>query len=77
MGFVVFTAGPMIASLILSLTRYDIVHAPGLGRAWTTTSSCSRATPSSGIHCGVTVTYAVVAIPLGLAFGLPWPTCST
>ena len=27
-GFVVFTAGPMLASLVLSLTDYDIIHAP-------------------------------------------------
>ena len=27
-GFIIFTAGPMIASLVLSLTNYDIVHAP-------------------------------------------------
>lgn len=27
-GFVVFTAGPMVASLVLSFTRYDLVNAP-------------------------------------------------
>jgi multiple sugar transport system permease protein len=27
-GFIVFTAGPMVASLVLSFTRYDLVNAP-------------------------------------------------
>jgi len=27
-GFVVFTAGPMIASLVLSFTSYDVLNPP-------------------------------------------------
>ena len=39
-GFVFFLAGPMIASLYLSFTKYTV--APSLsGWAWTTTSACS------------------------------------
>jgi len=67
-GFVVFTAGPMIASLILSLTRYDIVHAP----VWVGLDNYIKllaGDPKFWHSLGVTVTYAVVAIPLGLVFG--------
>ena len=30
-GFLIFTAGPMLASLYISLTRWEIVHAVGVG----------------------------------------------
>ena len=35
-GFLVFTAGPMVVSLILSFTDYSFVQAPtvGLRKAW-------------------------------------------
>jgi multiple sugar transport system permease protein len=68
LGFVVFTAGPMIASLVLSLTQYDIVHAP----VWAGLDNYIKlftGDPKFWHSLGVTVTYAVVAIPLGLAFG--------
>jgi len=67
-GFTLFTAGPMIASLVLSLTRYDIMHAP----VWVGLRNYVKlftADPKFWHSLGVTVTYAVVAIPLGLAFG--------
>jgi multiple sugar transport system permease protein len=67
-GFVVLTAGPMIASLVLSLTKYDIVNAPtwiGLGNY----IKLFTGDPKFWHSLGVTVTYAVVAIPLGLIFG--------
>jgi multiple sugar transport system permease protein len=68
LGFLVFTAGPMIASLILSLTEYDIVNAP----RWVGLSNYVNlftGDPKFWHALRVTVTYALVAIPLGLAFG--------
>ncbi len=68
-GFIVFTAGPMIASAALSLTEYDIIHSPkfvGLGNwNWMLTQD-----PLFWHSLKVTLTYAVAAIPLGLLFGL-------
>ncbi len=67
-GFVVFTAGPMIASLVLSLTKYDILSAPtfiGLDNY----IKLFTADPKFWHSLRVTVTYALVAIPLGLFFG--------
>jgi multiple sugar transport system permease protein len=67
-GFVVLTAGPMIASLVLSLTQYNIVSAP----TWTGLGNYIKlftGDPKFWHSLGVTVTYAVVAIPLGLIFG--------
>ena len=67
-GFIIFTAGPMIASLVLSLTKYDILNAPtfiGLDNY----IKLLTADPKFWHSLRVTVTYALVAIPLGLAFG--------
>lgn len=68
LGFIVFTAGPMLASLGLSLTQYDIVHPP----QWVGLKNYIQlftADPKFWHSLQVTVTYAVIAIPLGLAFG--------
>lgn len=67
-GFVIFTLGPMIASLVLSLTDYNITSAPvfiqlanyiklftGDLRFWHS--------------LGITIKFAVIAIPLNLVFG--------
>jgi multiple sugar transport system permease protein len=69
LGFVVFTLGPMVASLIFSFTNYSIVSTSklvGLAnfieiffgdyRFW--------------LSLRVTLTYAIFAIPMGLIFGL-------
>ncbi len=67
-GFVVFCAGPMIASLALSLTRYEIVNPP----TWIGLSNYIKlfsGDPKFWRSLGVTVTYALAAIPLGLVFG--------
>jgi multiple sugar transport system permease protein len=67
-GFVIFTLGPMIASLILSLTRYNITTAPvfiGLGNYIKLFANDPRFWHSLGI----TVKFAMVAIPLNLMFG--------
>jgi multiple sugar transport system permease protein len=68
-GFVVFTLGPMIASLIFSFTDYSIakpVRWVGLGNFINILTS----DPLFWQSLKVTLTYAIVAIPLGLVFGL-------
>ena len=67
-GFIVFTAGPMLASMILSLTHYNIAEPPtfvGLAnyvKLFTQDQKFWHA-------LRVTMTFAFVAIPLNLAFG--------
>ncbi len=68
-GFVAFTAGPMIASLILSLTRYDASQTPqftGLANYL----KLLAADPKFWHSLRVTLTYAGAAVPLNLVFGL-------
>lgn len=67
-GFVVFTLGPMIASLVLSLTRYNITTAPvflGLQNY----IKLFTDDPKFWHSLSVTVRFAVIAIPLNLTFG--------
>ena len=67
-GFVVFTAGPMLASLYFSLTNY----APGSPTLFLGLDNYVKlftAQPDFWHSLRVTLTYAVVAIPLGLVFG--------
>jgi multiple sugar transport system permease protein len=68
-GFVVFTAGPMIASLVLSLTRYDISDPPPTWVGLANYIKLFTSDPKFWHSLQVTVTYALVAIPLGLIFG--------
>jgi multiple sugar transport system permease protein len=68
-GFLVFTAGPIVASLALSLTRYDMMKPP------TFVGFANYATllghdPIANHSALVTVIYAVVAVPAQLAFAL-------
>ncbi len=68
-GFVVFTAGPMIASLYFSFTNWRITTAPvpvGLDnyiRMFTNDPDFYQA-------LRVTLTYVLIALPLNLIFGL-------
>jgi multiple sugar transport system permease protein len=67
-GFILFTGGPMIASLVLSLTQYDIVQSPqfvGLGNYVDMLTD-----PKFWHSMQVTLTYSVVALPVGLVLGL-------
>ncbi|MGE5249087.1 MAG: carbohydrate ABC transporter permease [Bacteroidota bacterium] len=67
-GFVVFTLGPMIASLVLSLTRYNITTAPafiGLQNY----IKLFTGDPKFWHSLSVTVRFASIAIPLNLTFG--------
>ena len=68
-GFIVFTAGPMIASLYFSLTEYDVINPPrfiGLAN-W---RSMFAEDPLFWHSLKVTLMYAVAALPLGLVLGL-------
>ena len=68
-GFIVFTAGPMIASAYFSLTEYDVINPPrfvGLGN-WVYMFTQD---PLFWHSLKVTLTYAIAAIPLGLVLGL-------
>jgi multiple sugar transport system permease protein len=68
-GFLVFTLGPMIASAYLSFTDWDIITAPrwvGLRNYLYMFTEDEIALKSLRI----TVTYALVSVPLRLVFGL-------
>ncbi|MDI7274785.1 MAG: sugar ABC transporter permease [Anaerolineae bacterium] len=67
-GFIVFTAGPMVASLGLSMTNYDVVNTPVFLGA---TNYAKMLTQDRQFwhSLRVTLTYAVVAVPLGLLCG--------
>ncbi|MFM7581814.1 MAG: carbohydrate ABC transporter permease [Caldilinea sp.] len=67
-GFVVFTAGPMILSFYFSLTRYNIVDAP----IFTGFENYARAftrDPLFWHSLRVTIYYGALALPLGLVTG--------
>jgi multiple sugar transport system permease protein len=69
LGFVVLRLGPMLASLVLSLTEYTILSAPkfiGLANYIKMFTN----DPSFVDALRVTLTYAVVAIPVGMALSL-------
>jgi multiple sugar transport system permease protein len=68
-GFIIFTLGPMIASLVFSFTDYTVgqpTHFVGVQNFVKMFFGDARFWNS----LGVTITYAVVAIPLGLILGL-------
>jgi multiple sugar transport system permease protein len=68
-GFFVFTAGPMLASIVLSLTSWDLLTAPhfvGLQNYQTLFGGDSSVWHS----LLVTTFYAVLAVPLHTVFGL-------
>lgn len=67
-GFLVFTAGPMVASLILSLTDYDILSSPrfvGLANYRELASD-----PDVLRSLGNTVFYTALHVPLSMALAL-------
>jgi multiple sugar transport system permease protein len=67
-GFVVFTLGPMIASLLLSLTRYNITTTPVFVQ-FENYIKLFTDDPKFWHSLGITVRFALVAIPLSLTFG--------
>lgn len=66
-GFIVFTLGPMIASLYYSFTKYNILTPP----QWIGLTNYSRlfSDPLFWQSVKVTMTFAVVALPLNLIIG--------
>jgi multiple sugar transport system permease protein len=67
-GFLVFTAGPMVASLVLSLTDYDILSSPrfvGLANYRELASD-----PDVLRSLGNTVFYTALHVPLSMALAL-------
>lgn len=67
-GFIIFTAGPIIASLILSFTDWDLVNLPrwiGFGNYRTLLDD-----PLFWQGLKVTSIYSLFSIPLGIAGGL-------
>lgn len=68
-GFILFTGGPMIASLVFSLSRYDIAKPLQL-IGFLNYVKVFTGDPKFWHSLQVTLTYAIVAIPLGLTVGL-------
>ena len=67
-GFVVFTAGPMVASLALSFTRYEILSPPvviGVGNY----TRMFTVDPLFWVSLRTTVVYTVLLVPLGVVGG--------
>ncbi|GGL78068.1 carbohydrate ABC transporter permease [Wenxinia marina] len=68
-GFVVFMAGPLLASLYLSFTRYDLFTAP----EWRGTANYERLffrDRTFADSMQVTVVYVLTSVPLRLGFAL-------
>lgn len=68
-GFVVFTVGPMLASLYLAFTRYDLINAP----EWVGLANFERLFYRDRRYMNsleVTGTYVVWAVPFRLTFAL-------
>lgn len=65
-GFLIFTVGPMLASLFFSFTEYDIVTAP----KWIGITNYINLFHDQLFWHSLSVTfkYAVIALPLGLIF---------
>lgn len=67
-GFVIFTAGPMILSFYFSLTRYNIVDAPIFTGIENYVRAFTR-DPLFWHSLRVTIYYGALALPLGLITG--------
>ena len=64
-GLLLFTLGPMVSSLYLSFTSYDVVNPPhNVGSA--NYAYLVGADPSFWVSVRVTAVYAVCSVPLGL-----------
>jgi multiple sugar transport system permease protein len=69
-GFVIFTLGPMVASLIFSFTNYSIAKPPMKFIGLVNYAQILFQDYRFWKSLRITLTYAVFAIPLGLVFGL-------
>ncbi|MDW8100500.1 MAG: sugar ABC transporter permease [Anaerolineae bacterium] len=68
LGFVIFLAGPMIASLYLSFTQYKVIQAP----LWIGLANYQRMFTDELFYHSlkVTVVYTAISVPLGIAAAL-------
>jgi multiple sugar transport system permease protein len=67
-GFVVFTGGPMIASLVLSFTDYDVISPPRFAGLDNYRQLASD--PAVAKSLGNTVFYTALHVPLAMAVSL-------
>lgn len=68
-GFLAFTLGPFLASVFLSFTRYDIVSPP----LWVGAANYKQLLTHDPLFwkaLGITLKYAVVAVPLAIVVGV-------
>ncbi|HKP07831.1 MAG TPA: sugar ABC transporter permease [Microbacterium sp.] len=67
-GLIVITLGPMIASLVLSFTDYNLLSSPD----WVGFENYERMLVDPKLHksLGVTFTYVLIGVPLQLALAL-------
>jgi multiple sugar transport system permease protein len=68
LGFLIFLAGPMLASLYLSFAEYKVIQAP----VWIGLDNYNRMFSDELFYHSlkVTVTYTAVSVPLGIAAAL-------
>lgn len=68
LGLVFITVGPMMASLYLSFTDYNLLQAPN----WTGLDNFARMLRDTRLHnsLGVTFTYVLIGVPVQLAVAL-------
>jgi ABC-type sugar transport system permease subunit len=69
-GLVLFTAGPMIASLILSLTNFDLVHPEAVRFVGLDNYARMTTDPNVLKSLVVTFNFAIIAIPLTMIASL-------
>lgn len=71
-GFVVFTLGPILASILLSFTEYDVLHAPRwvAGDNYVNLLNPEQGWPILWISFRNVAFMSVYGIPLGMAAGL-------
>src|SRR4051812_7042145 len=69
LGFVLFSLGPMLASALLSLTRYDVLTPPKF-IGFDNYFYLMREDPAFWPSVKVTLIYAAVSVPLSLAISL-------
>lgn len=67
-GFIFFTAGPVLATLVLSFTDYDVLTSP----TWTGGSNYSKALsdPDARTALGNTAVYTLMYVPISILLGL-------
>lgn len=68
MGFLIFLAGPIVASAYLSLTTYDVINPPSFLGLQNYSDLTSDDLFWQSLK--VTITYALVSVPLGIATAL-------